>query len=147
MTLVCEVCGKEFEKKKQRGRPPKICYKCKEERIENPKPRASTNGEAKSSLTAVPILKPVDSPEEFHKGEVVYVLPQFVKDEINKRRFAKEYKIMGIDGQNVEVVRHAKTFHKKYPATVHFSRLMKKRGNEYLDINKEDVIMETEGND
>lgn len=146
--ITCEVCSKQFEKQNKRGRPPKVCPSCKEKQAKRAETRKIEKEQAnENGLTPVPVFSRAESPEEFSVGEVVYILPSFVKGEVSQRRFAKEYKIKSIEGQMVEVVRHQKTHYVQHPAKTHFSRLLKKSGVEYMDIAPESVIMENEGID
>lgn len=146
--LTCDVCKKEFEKQNVRGRPPKTCPSCKEKQAKRAieakenKEQASENG-----FTPVPILTVAESVEELDIGDVMYSLPTFTNNEVSKRRFAKDYKIVSIEGQNIEVVRNATLGHVNYPIKVHFTRLLMKTGVEYLDIAQDNVIMESEGID
>lgn len=146
--LKCDVCGKEFEKKNVRGRPPKTCYTCKD-KIEN---RAKQNKEVRekagdNGLTVVPIFELIASTETLSRGDLVYSLPSFTTKDIIRRRFALEYKVLSIEGPMVEVVRNTKSGYKHYSTEVHFSRLYQKSGVEYLDIGQDNVIMEVEGID
>jgi hypothetical protein len=146
--LKCEVCGKEFEKKNTRGRPPKICYSCKgkvEERHKQNREAREKAGD--NGLTVVPVFEKISSPENLSRGDLVYALPTFTEKDIIRRRFAMEYKVLSIDGLMVEVVRNIKSSYKQYPVEVDFSRLYQKSGVEYLDIGSDNVIMETEGID
>ena len=148
MKIVCKTCKVEFEKQNKRGRPPIECPSCKDKKTKRAETRKVEKEKAnENGLTPVPLFSPAENVEEFSIGEIVYVLPKFVKSEVSKRRFAKEYKIKSIEGQTVEVVRYAKNSFVNHPAKTHFSRLMKKSGVEYLDIAPESVIMETEGID
>lgn len=146
--LTCDVCNKEFEKQNVRGRPPKTCPSCKEKQAKRAiearenKEQASENG-----FTPVPLFTPAESVEEFSVGDIVYSIPTFTENEIAKRRFAKDYKVLSITGQNIEVVRNASLGHINRPVTVPFNRLVLKTGVEYLDIAQDNVIMEAEGID
>jgi hypothetical protein len=143
--LKCEVCGKEFEKKNTRGRPPKSCYTCKEKsekRIKQNKEVREKAGD--NGLTVVPIFEKITKPDSISRGDIVYSLPSFTEKELIRRRFALEYKVISVVGNTVEVVRNSKAGYKNYATEVHFSRLYQKSGVEYLDIGTDDVIMETE---
>lgn len=147
--IKCEVCKREFEKPNKRGRPPKICPSCKEKRDaiqeENRKTREMVSSD--TSLTSVPVFTQAGDISEIEVGDVVYSLPSYTDNELSQRRFARDYKVLSIEGQNVEVVRNLKQGYANYPAKVHFSRLFRKTGVEYLDIGQDNAIMETEGID
>lgn len=146
--LTCEVCNKEFEKQNVRGRPPKTCPSCKEKQAKRAIEAKETKEQAnENGFTPVPLFSTAESVEEFSVGDIVYSLPTFTTNEVAKRRFAKDYKVLSITGQNVEVVRNANLGHINRPVTVSFTRLVLKTGVEYLDIGPDNVIMESEGND
>jgi hypothetical protein len=136
MKLTCENCGNEFEKRPHRGRPPKICYDCKDgagkhkEQAKEVKEKAQETG-----LTPVPTYAAYTTTEKLKVGHTVYILPTLVTREISKRLYARAYKVSKIAGDNIEVVRKdTKATYKQYPITIPVSRALYQSGIEYLDI-------------
>lgn len=146
--LTCETCKKEFEKKNQRGRPPKNCYDCQETIAKNKVEHKEAKEKAQDTgLTPIPILKQFESAEEISVGQTVYYVPGWTENPVAKRRFSKTLTVISKneDG-DIVVMSDAKVGFRKYPVPVSYSRLYYKDGVEYLDMGTEnDVIMEDEG--
>lgn len=144
--LTCKTCGKDFERKITRGRRPKECSKCKDSSVKKSEKVKELRSKSSDGLTAVPIFREILSPDSLSTGDSVFSLPGFTSNDIIRRRFAREYKVLSVAPPMVEVVRNIKSGYKNYPTSVHFSRLCKKSGVEYLDIRSEDdIMMEPEG--
>jgi len=149
MMIVCETCKKEFEKKNQRGRPPKVCYSCKETSEKEKTETKETKEKAQTTgLTPVPVYKPFTSAGEVHVGQTVYYLPNWTQNDTIRRMYAKPLKVTSIAGEDLVLISEVKAGYRHYPATVHHSRVHYKSGVEYLDIKTEnDGIMEEEEGD
>lgn len=131
---ICANCNKEFFHE-GRGRPPKYCPKCRD----NPaKKVAVANKNHRLRIFEDPVVS------RLRVGQMLFLMPS-LKDDIQRRRFAKEYKITRIEGGVVFVVRNEKTGYKQHEMPViHMNNMKVGAGFEMVDFDEEQTTGEEE---
>lgn len=143
--LKCGECENEFERSSPRGRSPKTCPDCKGKAIELARRNRERREEAgENGLTGVPVFESITSVRLLPRDGLVYHLPKLIASETLRRRYAMEYSVDKVDGEMLNIVRTEKCGHKPYHERVHFSRLYKKVGVEYLKLDQEERGEESE---
>lgn len=131
--IECEACGLFFLYNKK-GRKPKTCEWYKKQQTKKQAELKKNKQAAKQdkNMMAIHDLIPIASTEEIKEGDFVYHVSNIFNNEDTNKRFATEYKVVDISGDNVKI-RRSQTFgYVSYPIEVNFKELHKSVGVTYI---------------
>lgn len=139
----CEACGKYFLHKKK-GRKPKTCswYKAQKDIEKKDYKQQKEKAKKDRNVVSVPILEKFSSMKEIKEGMLVYTTSNMFPNELSRRMYAREYKVIDKSDRSVIIIRNLKSGHKNYPVEVPLDKIYKHTGNTYINKEVEDFYAE-----